>query len=376
MKTKFIKLLCFSLFYLSHTCTAIEIRVGFTDDFSEAYKSHAENYVRGLHTAFNSINELGGINGNTFKLIVIESTSDPKVLKSTLRQLDAMDVKFIIYNPRMLVDEQDILENFLAQNNIYVMSANLNIDSPYKHIFYKTGIQAQLIELLNLFNKRKHSLEQTLFITDLHATGQECAVQLRAIWKKNNYPNKLNLIKDYDKSKDKNKRALIDKINKLNVKPRSIITCINGEDLAEIAPDLIAANQDASLATLGSYINDPMLQNNKFTSMNNLIVTRSTPFYNLNIPAAINYKQKFNDYYPEIDYDSISFEGYITAHIIMEIIKISGSIIDIDGAMKKIYNINGLNLGLDMPIAPSNDSIITRVWLEKLLNNSFVNSTF
>ena len=104
-----------------------------------------------------------------------------------------------------------------------------------------------------------------------------------------------------------------------------VISIASYQASAGLVRDLRAQNWDGPIANIsfvGSKTLLQTLQNIDGKDLTqNLINSEVVPDYQSNTPAAIEYRTRFSQYFPNTSFDSVSFEGFLNAKLLVTILK-------------------------------------------------------
>ena len=105
-----------------------------------------------------------------------------------------------------------------------------------------------------------------------------------------------------------------------------------------------------------------MVLGSKFAA--GVIVTQVVPAVDSYASVALDYRTALGKYFPGETPDYVSFEGYLTANVLIEAIRRAGPGLDTETLVRTLESMHGLDLGLGTPVnfSPTEHQGVHKVW--------------
>jgi ABC-type branched-subunit amino acid transport system substrate-binding protein len=340
---------------VSRGVTEAEIRFGMSAPFSGSAKELGRQMKLGVETAFNVINDTGGVHGRQVKLVAVDDGYEPTRTAETMKQLYEKDQVFgIIGNvgtPTAAVALPYALKQRMMFFGAFTGANLLRRDPPDRYVFNFRASYAEETDAVvrYLVNVRRLRPEQIVVFAQQDAFGdagfEGVAKAVRALRSgretevlRLNY--KRNTI-DVDEA--------VAQLRKLRTPPRAVVMVATYraaakfiEKTRDINPPLIYTN--VSFVGSTALAEELMLLGPKYA--NGVIVTQVVPAVDSYSNVVLEYKTALSHYFPGEAPDYVSLEGYITANVMIEGLKRTGPMLDTERLVEGLESLRDLDLGL------------------------------
>jgi branched-chain amino acid transport system substrate-binding protein len=337
----------------SRGVTETEIRFGMSAPFSGPAKELGRQMKLGVETAFNVINDAGGVHGRQVKLVTVDDGYEPTRTAETMKQLYEKDQVFgIIGNvgtPTAAVALPFALRQRMMFFGAFTGANLLRRDPPDRYVFnYRASYAEETDAVVRyLVNVRRLRPEQIVVFAQQDSFGdagfEGVAKAVRALRRDGevlrlNY--KRNTI-DVDEA--------VAQLRKLRTPPRAVVMVATYraaakfiEKTRDINPPLIYSN--VSFVGSTALAEELMLLGPKYA--NGVIVTQVVPAVDSYSNVVLEYKTALSNYFSGEAPDYVSLEGYITANVMIEGLKRTGPMLDTERLVEGLESLRDLDLGL------------------------------
>jgi branched-chain amino acid transport system substrate-binding protein len=340
---------------MSRGVTETEIRFGMSAPFSGPAKELGRQMKLGIESAFNVINDAGGVHGRQVKLVAVDDGYEPTRTAETMKQLYEKDQVFgIIGNvgtPTAAVALPYALKQRMMFFGAFTGANLLRRDPPDRYVFNFRASYAQETDaaVRYLVNVRRLRPEQIVVFAQQDSFGdagfEGVAKAVRA----------LRSGRDTEVLRLGYKRNTIDvdeavgQLRKLRTPPRAVVMVATYraaakfiEKTRDINPPLIYSN--VSFVGSTALAEELMLLGPKYA--NGVIVTQVVPAVDSYSNVVLEYKTALSHYFPGEAPDYVSLEGYITANVMIEGLKRTGPMLDTERLVEGLESLRDLDLGL------------------------------
>ena len=340
---------------VSRGITETEIRFGMSAPFSGSAKELGRQMKLGVESAFNVINDAGGVHGRQVKLVAVDDGYEPTRTTETMKQLYEKDQVFgIIGNvgtPTAAVALPFALKQRMMFFGAFTGANLLRRDPPDRYVFNFRASYAEETDAVvrYLVNVRRLRPEQIVVFAQQDSFGDAgfdgVAKAVRA----------LRSGRDTEVLRLNYKRNTIDvdeavaQLRKLRTPPRAVVMVATYraaakfiEKTRDINPPLIYTN--VSFVGSTALAEELMLLGPKYA--NGVIVTQVVPAVDSYSNVVLEYKAALSNYFPGEAPDYVSLEGYITANVMIEGLKRTGPMLDTERLVEGLESLRDLDLGL------------------------------
>jgi branched-chain amino acid transport system substrate-binding protein len=339
--------------------TANEIRFGIVAPFSGPSKELGRQMKLGIDTAFNRVNDAGGVEGRMLKLVSADDGYEPTRTLDAMKQLyDKEQVFGFIGNvgtPTAAVAIPFALERRTLFFGAFTGSSILRNDPPDRYVFNYRASYAEetatvvhyLIKLHRLQPKQIAVFAQQDSYGDAGFAG--VAKAFRALGLNDSAILRLNYKRNTVDVDDAVNQL---KAQKLPIKAVVMVATYRAaakfiEKTRDQFPGMIYSN--VSFVGSTSLAEELMLLGPRYAS--GVIVTQVVPAVGGYSSAVLEYKNALAKYSPGEAPDYVSLEGYVAANVLIQALKRTGPQLDTEKLIDVLENTRNLDLGLGAPLS-------------------------
>ena len=331
-----------------------EIRFGIAAPFSGSAKELGRQMKLGIDTAFNRVNETGGVEGRMLKLTAADDGYEPARTTDAMKQLYEKDQVFgIIGNvgtPTAVVAVPYALERKMLFFGAFTGANVLRHDPPDRYVFNYRASYAEetdavvryLVKLRRIPIKQIAVFAQQDTYGDAGFAGVSKAV--RALGVSDAAIVRLNY--------KRNTVDVDDAINQLKLQKPPIKAVVMVatyraaarfiEKTRDLFPGMIYTN--VSFVGSTALADELMLLGPRYA--NGVIVTQVVPAVSGYSSIVLEYKNALAKYFPGEAPDYVSLEGYVAANVLIQGLKSTGSQLDTEKLIDVLENTRNFDLGL------------------------------
>jgi branched-chain amino acid transport system substrate-binding protein len=332
-----------------------EIRFGISAPFSGAAKELGRQMKLGIETAFNRVNDAGGIHGRQLRLIAADDGYDPARTAQTMTQLYEKDQVFgIIGNvgtPTAMVAVPYALAHRMLFFGAFTGADLLRRDPPDRYIFnYRASYTEETDAVVRYLVKiRRLRPEQIAIFAQQDSYGdagfEGVAKAMRAL-RSGQQGTILRL------GYKRNTVDVDEAVAQLN-KQRAAIKAVVMVATYRAAAKFIEKTRDANptmIYTNVSFVGSTalaeelMLLGPKYAA--GVIVTQVVPAVDGYSSVILDYKSALSTYLPGEAPDYVSLEGYVTANVLIEALKRTGPQLDTERLVEGLESLRDFDMGL------------------------------
>jgi branched-chain amino acid transport system substrate-binding protein len=341
-----------------HGVTDHEIRFGIVIPFSGGAKDNGKNIKLGTEVAFARVNDAGGVNGRLLKLIPADDGFEPTRTLDAMKTLWEKEQVFGYVGNHGTPTAAVALPFALERRALFfgpLTGANVvRNDPPDRYVFnfrpsYSEETEAAVRYLLKI---RKLQPRQIAVFAQSDSFGDAgfagVAKAFRALGVSDSSILRVNYAR--------NTLDVDDAINQLRLQKvpiRAVVMVATTraaakfiEKTRDLFPGMIYTNMSSVGAS--SLAEELMLLGPRFT--NGVVVTQTVPAVSGYSSAVIEYKDALAKYFPGESPNYISFEGYVSANVLIDAIRRCGTQIDTERLVDILENTRNLDLGLGVPL--------------------------
>jgi ABC-type branched-subunit amino acid transport system substrate-binding protein len=331
-----------------------EIRFGIAAPFSGSAKELGRQMKLGIDTAFNRVNETGGVEGRMLKLIAADDGYEPTRTADAMKQLYEKDQVFgIIGNvgtPTAVVAVPYALERKLLFFGAFTGANVLRHDPPDRYVFnYRASYAEETDAVVRYLVKlRRIPIKQIAVFAQQDTYGDSgfagVSKAVRALGVSDATIVRLNY--------KRNTVDVDDAINQLKLqKPpiKAVVMVATYRAAArfiEKAHDLYPGMIYTNVSFVGStaLADELMLLGPRYAS--GVIVTQVVPAVSGYSSAVLEYKNALAKYFPGEAPDYVSLEGYVAANVLIQGLRRTGPQLDTEKLIDVLENTRNFDLGL------------------------------
>lgn len=331
-----------------------EIRFGIAAPFSGSARELGRQMKLGIDTAFNRINDAGGVDGRMLKLFAADDGYEPGRTLEAMKQLYEKDQVFgIIGNvgtPTAAVAIPYALERRMLFFGAFTGSNILRNDPPDRYVFnYRASYAEETDAVVRyLIKLRKLQPRQIAVFAQQDSYGDAgfagVAKAFRALGVSDSAILRLNYAR--------NTVDVDDAVNQLKVQKTPIKAVVMvatyraAARFIEKTRDLYPAMIYSNVSFVGSTALADELKLLGPRYANGVIVTQVVPAVAGYSSAVLEYKNALAKYFPGEAPDYVSLEGYVAANVLIQAIKRTGGQLDTEKLIDTLETTRSLDLGL------------------------------
>jgi branched-chain amino acid transport system substrate-binding protein len=331
-----------------------EIRFGMAAPFSGAAKELGRQMKLGIDTAFNRINETGGVEGRTLKLITADDGYEPTRTGDAMKQLYEKDQVFGIMGnvgtPTAVVAVPYALERRMLFFGAFTGANVLRHDPPDRYVFNYRASYAEETDatVRYLVKLRRIPVRQIAVFAQQDTYGDSgfagVAKAVRALGASDSTIVRLNY--------KRNTVDVDDAVNQLKLQKPPIKAVVMVatyraaakfiEKTRDFFPGMIYTN--VSFVGSTALADELMLLGARYAA--GVIVTQVVPAVSGYSSVVLEYKNALAKYYPGEAPDYVSLEGYVAANVLIKGLQRVGPQLDTEKLIDVLENTRTFDLGL------------------------------
>jgi branched-chain amino acid transport system substrate-binding protein len=335
-----------------------EIRFGITAAFTGPVKERGRQMKLGIDTAFNRVNDAGGVAGRMLKLLAADDGNEPTRTLAAVKQLYEKDQIFGIIGSIGTATAAAALPYALERRMLFFGALNggnvVRHDPPDRYVFnyrpsYAEETDAAVRYLVKLRRIPVRQIAVFAQSDDLGDAGfAGVAKAFRALGVSDNAILRLNY--------QRNTVEVDDAVNQLRLQKLPIKAVIMAasyraaskfiEKTRDLVPGMIYTNISGVGGT--SLADELMLLGPRYGT--GVIVTQVVPAVSGYSSAVLDYKNALGKYFPGEAPDYASLEGFVAASILIEGLKRTGPQLDTERLIDILENMRNLDLGLGVSL--------------------------
>jgi branched-chain amino acid transport system substrate-binding protein len=349
-----------------------EIRFGIAAPFSGSARELGRQMKLGIETAFNRINDAGGVDGRMLKLFAADDGYEPSRTLDAMKQLYEKDQVFgVIGNvgtPTAAVAIPYALERRMLFFGAFTGSNILRNDPPDRYVFnYRASYVQETDAVVRYLVKiRRLQPRQIAVFAQQDSYGDSGFAGVAKAFRSMGVNDSAILRLNYAR----NTVDVDDAVNQLKLaKPpvKAIVMVATYraaarfiEKTRDAYPGLIYSN--VSFVGSTSLAEELKLLGPRYT--NGVIVTQVVPAVSGYSSAVLEYKNALAKYFPGEAADYVSFEGYVAANVLIAGIKRTGPQVDTERLIDTLETMRNLDLGLgtQLSFGRSEHQASNKVW--------------
>jgi ABC-type branched-subunit amino acid transport system substrate-binding protein len=331
-----------------------EIRFGISAPFSGPAKELGRQMKLGIDTAFNRVNDAGGVDGRMLRLVAADDGYEPTRTVETMKQLYDKDQIFGIVGsvgtPTAAVAVPYALERRLLFFGAFSGANVLRRDPPDRYVFnYRASYAEETDAVVRYLVKvRRIPPKQIAVFAQQDAYGDSgfagVAKAMRALNPRDSTVLRLNY-----------KRNTVDvdeAVNQLRAQKTPIKAIVMVatyraaarfiEKTHDTHPGMIYTN--VSFVGSTALADELMLLGPRYAT--GVIVTQVVPAVSGYSSVVLEYKAALAKYFPGEAPDYVSLEGYVAANVLIQALKRAGPQLDTEKLVDTLEGMSSLDMGL------------------------------
>jgi ABC-type branched-subunit amino acid transport system substrate-binding protein len=350
-----------------------EIRLGISAPFTGSAKELGNQMKLGIETAFNLINESGGIHGRQLRLVAADDGYEPTRTAETMKELYEKEQVFgfvgNVGTPTAVVGLPYALERRTLFFGAFTGAGLLRRDPPDRYVFnYRASYAEETDAVVRYLVKiRGVRPEQIAVFAQQDAYGDSgfagVAKAMRAL---RGGDERAVLRLDYKR----NTVDVDDAVARLRAHrtPIKAVVMVGAyracakfiEKTRDVYPGMIYTN--VSFVGSTALADELMLLGPRY--VNGVIVTQVVPAVDSYASTVLKYKTALAKYFPGVLPDYVSLEGYVAGTLLLEGLKRAGRQLDTEKLVEALETVRDLDMGLGAPISfgPTEHQGSHKVW--------------
>jgi branched-chain amino acid transport system substrate-binding protein len=336
-----------------------EIRFGIAAPFSGAARELGRQMKLGIDTAFNRVNDAGGVEGRMLRLIAADDGYEPTRTADAMKQLYEKDQVFgIIGNvgtPTAVVAVPYALERRLLFFGAFTGANVLRNDPPDRYVFnYRPSYAEETDAVVRyLVKMRRLQPRQIAVFAQQDAYGDSGFAGVAKAFRTLGASDSAILRLNY-------KRNTVDveeAVNQLRaqkplIKAVVMVSTYRAaakfiEKTRDLYPGMIYTN--VSFVGSTALADELMLLGARYA--NGVLVTQVVPAVSGYSSVVLEYKNALAKYFPGEAPDYVSLEGYVSANVLIQALKRAGPQLDTEKLIDNLESMRNLDLGLGTPLS-------------------------
>ena len=331
-----------------------EIRFGIAAPFSGSSKELGRQMKLGIDTAFNRVNDAGGVEGRMLKLIAADDGFEPTRTADAMKQLYEKDQVFGMIGNVGTATAAVALPYALDRRMLFFgafTGANvIRHDPPDRYVFnYRASYAEETDAAVRYFVKMRRIPPRQIAVFAQQDAGGDAgfagvAKSFRSLGASDSGILRLNY--------QRNTVDVDDAVNQLKAQkvPIKAVVMISAYRPAakfiEKTRDLFPGMLYSNISFVGStaLADELMLLGPRYAA--GAIVTQVVPAVSGYSSIVLEYKNALAKYFPGEAADYVSLEGYVAANVLIEALKRTGPQLDTEKLIDVLENMRDLDLGL------------------------------
>jgi branched-chain amino acid transport system substrate-binding protein len=331
-----------------------EIRFGIVAPFSGPAKELGRQMKLGIDTAFNRINDAGGVEGRMIRLIAADDGYEPTRTPEAMKQLYDKDQVFgfigNVGTPTATVAVPYALERRAVFFGAFTGANVLRNDPPDRYVFnYRASYAEETAAVVHyLIKLRRLKPQQIAVFAQQDSYGDAgfagVAKAFRALGVSDTTIVRLNYKRN---TVDVDEAVNHLKLQKPPIKAVIMVSTYRAaakfiEKTRDANPGMIYSN--VSFVGSTALAEELMLLGPRFAS--GVIVTQVVPAVAGYSSMVLEYKNALAKYFPGENPDYVSLEGYVAANVLIQALKRTGPQLDTEKLIDNLEAMRNIDLGL------------------------------
>jgi branched-chain amino acid transport system substrate-binding protein len=349
-----------------------EIRFGITAAFTGPVRERGRQMKLGIDTAFNRLNETGGLGGRMLRLIAADDGNEPTRTLQAVRQLYEKDQIFgligSIGTATAAVAVPYALERRMLFFGAYTGGNVVRRDPPDRYVFnYRPSYAEEADAAVRyLVKMRRIPVRQIAVFAQQDDLGDAGFAGVAKAYRALGINDSAILRLNYPRNTIEVDEAVnLLKLQKLPV--RAIIMSASYRAAAKfiektrnLYPEMIFTSISGVGGT--SLADELKLLGPRYTT--GVLVTQVVPAVSGHSSAVIEYKNALAKYFPGEAPDYASLEGFVAANILIDALKRTGAQLDTEKLVDALESTRNLDLGLGVSLsfARSDHQASHKIW--------------
>jgi len=359
-----------------------EIRLGISAPFTGSAKELGSQMKLGIETAFNLINETGGIHGRQLKLIATDDGYEPTRTTESMKELYEKEQVFgfigNVGTPTAVVALPYALERKTLFFGAFTGAGLLRRDPPDRYVFnYRASYAEETYAMVRYLVKvRGLRPDQIAVFAQQDAYGDAgfdgVAKAMRALRGGDERPTAI-LRLDYKRNTvDVDEAVARLRAHRIPIKAVVMVPAYRAaakfiEKTRDLYPEMIYTN--VSFVGSTALADELMLLGPRYAK--GVIVTQVVPAVDSYASTVLKYKTALAKYFPAVPPDYVSLEGYVAGSLLLEGLRRADRQLDTEKLVEALETVRDFDMGLGAPInfGPTEHQGSHKVWGTQLNEN-------
>ncbi|UPK03515.1 ABC transporter substrate-binding protein [Bradyrhizobium sp. 170] len=349
-----------------------EIRFGITAAFTGPVRERGRQMKLGIETAFNQVNDAGGVGGRKLRIIAADDGNEPARTLQAVRQLYEKDQIFglvgSIGTATAAVAVPYALERRMLFFGAYTGGNVVRRDPPDRYVFnYRPSYAEEADAAVRyLVKMRRIPVRQIAVFAQQDDLGDAGFAGVAKAYRALGINDSAILRLNYPRNTIEVDEA-VNTLRLQKVPVRAIIMSASYRAAAKfiektrnLYPEMIFT----SISGVGgsSLADELKLLGPRYTT--GVLVTQVVPAVSGHSSAVLEYKNALAKYFPGEAPDYASLEGFVAANILIDGLKRAGAQLDTEKLVDALESTRNLDLGLGVPLsfARSDHQASHKIW--------------
>jgi ABC-type branched-subunit amino acid transport system substrate-binding protein len=359
-----------------------QIRLGISAPFTGSAKELGSQMKLGIETAFNLINETGGIHGRQLKLVATDDGYEPTRTAESMKELYEKEQVFgfigNVGTPTAVVALPYALERKTLFFGAFTGAGLLRRDPPDRYVFnYRASYAEETYAVVRYLVKvRGLRPDQIAVFAQQDAYGDAgfdgVAKAMRALRGGDERPTSI-LRLDYKRNTvDVDEAVARLRAHRIPIKAVVMVPAYRAaakfiEKTRDLYPEMIYTN--VSFVGSTALADELMLLGPRYAK--GVIVTQVVPAVDSYASTVLKYKTALAKYFPAVPPDYVSLEGYVAGSVLLEGLKRADRQLDTEKLVEALETVRDFDMGLGAPISfgPTEHQGSHKVWGTQLNEN-------
>src|SRR5262245_52034210 len=350
-----------------------EIRLGISAPFTGSAKELGNQMKLGIETAFNLVNDNGGIHGRQLRLVAADDGYEPMRAAESMKELyEKRQVFGFVGNvgtPTAVVALPYALERKALFFGAFTGAGLLRRDPPDRYVFnYRASYAEETDAVVRYLVKiRGVRPEQIAVFAQQDAYGDSGFAGVAKAMRALRGGNEAAILRlDYKRNTvDVDDAVARLRAHKIPIKAVVMVPTYRAaakfiEKTHDIYPTMIYTN--VSFVGSTSLADELMLLGPRYA--NGVSVTQVVPAVDSYASTILKYKTALAKYFPGVLPDYVSLEGYVAGSLLLEGVKRAGRQLDTEKLVEALESVRDFDMGLGAPISfgPTEHQGSHKVW--------------
>jgi ABC-type branched-subunit amino acid transport system substrate-binding protein len=334
--------------------TPNEIRFGIAGPFSGASRELGRQMKLGVDAAFNRANDAGGVGGRMLRLYSADDGYEPSRTLEAMKQLYEKDKVFgfigNVGTPTSAISMPYALQHRALFYGAFTGANILRNDPPDRYVFnFRASYSEETDTVVHyLIKLRRLQPRDIAVFAQQDSYGDAGFAGVAKAFRSLGLPDASIVRLNYKRNTVDVDEA-VNQLRSMKVPPKAIVMVATYRAAAkfiertrDLYPNMIYTN--VSFVGSTELSDELMLLGPRYA--NGVIVTQVVPAVGGYSSAVLEYKSALEKYFPGEAPSYVSFEGYISANVLIQALKRTGAQLNTENLIDTLENMRDLDLGL------------------------------